>query len=435
MKSSSCLPAVRAESVFRPAPLALLTAPLALLAATLAPTAQAADAIGDAIAGGKAKLELRYRYENVEQEPLAREANASTLRVRLNYATGEWQSTTAFVEIDSLSDMGDGHYNSTRNGETTYPIVADPEGADINQAFLKYVGIGNTVITAGRQRINLDNQRFIGSVGWRQNEQTMDGVLVEFKGVDRLTVTYAYVDDVHRIFGPENVPYPNTGTNTANIGTFVGETHLTNLKYVVGEPLSIVAYSYLLDFDNAAPGLSTDTLGLRLTGKVPVSSLKLGYSAEAARQTEYKDNTADFEAPYLLAELSLGGGDKVKWEALAGYELLGEDSGVALSTPLATLHKFQGWADKFLNTPAGVGLKDTYLSGTVTVAGYGLTVAAHEYEGDTNGADYGDEVNLQLAKTFLKRYTLTAKYADYSTGEVASVTDTTKLWVMAEAKF
>ncbi|MFP5439989.1 MAG: alginate export family protein [Gammaproteobacteria bacterium] len=434
MKSSSCLPAVRAESVFRPAPLALLTAPLALLAATLAPVAQAADAIGDAIAGGKAKLELRYRFENVEQEPLAREANASTLRVRLNYATGEWQSTTAFVEIDSLSDMGDGHYNSTRNGETTYPIVADPEGADINQAFLKYVGIGNTVITAGRQRINLDGQRFIGSVGWRQNEQTMDGVLVEFKGVDRLTATYAYIDDVHRVFGPENVPFPNTGANAANIGTFAGETHLLNLKYVLGEKLTVVAYDYLLDFDNANPALSTDTLGLRLTGKLPVASLKFGYTLDAAQQKEYRDNPGDFEAPYLLGEFTLGGGDKVKWEVLAGYELLGEDNGSAVSTPLATLHKFQGWADKFLATPA-VGLKDSYLGGTVTIAGYGLTAAVHEYEGDDNGADYGDEVNVQLSKTFAKRYTLTAKYADYATGDVAAVTDSTKAWLMAEAKF
>ncbi len=43
-----------------------------------------------------------------------------------------------------------------------------------------------------------------------------------------------------------------------------------------------------------------------------------------------------------------------------GYELLGSDDGVAaFQTPLATLHKFNGFADQFLVTPAG-GLQDIY---------------------------------------------------------------------------
>ena len=42
------------------------------------------------------------------------------------------------------------------------------------------------------------------------------------------------------------------------------------------------------------------------------------------------------------------------WRIGGGYEVLGADDGAALTsfqTPLATLHKFQGWADKFLTTP------------------------------------------------------------------------------------
>lgn len=398
------------------------------LAALAAAPAVHADALGDAIAGGKASLELRYRFENVEQEPFVNEANASTLRTRLRYATGEWQAMTAMVELDNVSRLGDEHYNDTRNGEVTYPLVADPHGADLNQALLKYIGIGNTVLTVGRQRINLDNQRFIGSVAWRQNEQTFDSALVEFKGIDRLTATYAFVSRVNRIFGPD-------GGAGAFLSEFDGETHLFNLKYVASEKFSLVAYDYLLDFDNAAPALSTDTVGLRAAGKLPVGALKLGYTAEYALQSEYANNAVAFEAPYALAELTLGGGfEGGSWEAQAGYELLGEDSGVAVQTPLATLHKFQGWADKFLATPAA-GLIDTYIGGTLTVKGIGFTLVGHEYEGDANGADYGSEVNVQVSKTFAKRYTLAAKYADYSTGDVVAVTDTSKFWLTGEAKF
>jgi hypothetical protein len=403
---------------------------LSMIALVAVAPVASADALGDAIAGGKTSLELRYRFEDVEQEPFTENANASTLRTRLRYSTGEWQSMTALIELDNLSVVGEERYNNTRNGETTLPVVADPRGADLNQALIKYIGISNTVLTAGRQKVNLDNQRFVGSVAWRQNEQTLDGGIIEYKGIDRLTATYGFVSRVNRVFGPQ----PGAG---ATVSEFEGDSHLINLKYVLSEKFSGVIYDYLLDLDNptVASGLSSQTAGVRLAGKIPVSKLKLGYTAEYARQSAYKDNPASFDAPYMLGELTFGGTFEAgSWETQAGYEVLGEDNGVAVQTPLATLHKFQGWADKFQTTPT-VGLIDSYIGATLTVYGYGFNVVAHQYEGDANGADYGDEINVQLSKTFAKRYTLTAKYADYSTGDVVAVTDTTKYWLMAEAKF
>lgn len=392
------------------------------VATTVFATAAHADALGDAIAKGKSAIELRYRFENVDQDGIASEANASTLRTRVRYATSEWMQMSAMVEMDNISRIGDDRYNDTRNGKTTYPIVVDPDGTDLNQALIKYMGLTNTAITLGRQRLNLDNQRFIGSVGWRQNEQTLDAALVEFKGIDRLTATWGFVSSVQRIWGPDaGTPPP----------VLDGESHLLNVKYARGEPLTAVAYAYLLDFDNAA-ALSSKTVGLSLSGKLPAGDFKFGYTAEFAQQSDYADQPVSYDANYGLAEISFGKGP---WEVQLGYELLGSDGGVAaVQTPLATLHKFQGWADKFLTTPA-VGLIDTSLGGTVKLAGYGFTLVAHQYEGDSNGADYGDEINVQIARTFAKRYTLTAKYADYSMGDVVAVKDTAKAWLMAEAKF
>jgi hypothetical protein len=406
----------------------LLPARASLLAAAVAlamiPVAHAEDLLGDALAKGKTNLELRYRLENVEQDPMAKTANASTLRTRVRYTSGEWAQTSLMLEMDNVSRVGDDRYNDTRNGKATYPTVVDPDGTDLNQALVKYMGVANTPITVGRQRVNLDNQRWIGSVGWRQNEQALDGVLLEFKGVDKLTATYGFFNRINRINGPDDLT-PIAAATAAELDT---ELHLVNVKYAASGALSAVAYAYLLDYDKFAAA-SSQTLGLRFTGSVPVGSARFGYSAEVAQQSEYAQRAAAFSAEYMLAELTFG---TPVVEAQLGYELLGSDSGVAVQTPLATLHKFQGWADKFLATPA-TGLVDMYAGVGGKVAGIGYSVAYHTYDSDATSATYGEELNLQVMKTFAKRYTVTLKYADYSKDTFA--TDTTKMWLMAEAKF
>jgi len=397
---------------------------LACAVALAVPAAHAEDLLGDALAKGKTNLELRYRLENVAQDPTVKEANASTLRTRVRYTSGEWAQSSLTLEMDNVSRIGEDRYNDTRNGKATFPTVVDPDGTDLNQALVKYMGVANTPITVGRQRVNLDNQRWIGSVGWRQNEQTLDGITLEYKGIDKLTATYGFINRVNRISGPENLT-PVAAATAAELDT---ELHLVNVKYAASGALTAVGYAYLLDYDRFAAA-STQTLGVRLTGSLPVGEAKFGYSAEMAQQSEYAQNAASFSADYLLAELTFG---TAAVEAQLGYELLGSDGGIAVQTPLATLHKFQGWADKFLATPGG-GLLDMYAGVAGKAAGIGYALAYHTYESDATGATYGDEVNVQVSKTFAKRYTVTAKYADYAKDTFA--TDTSKLWLMAEAKF
>lgn len=408
-------------------PCCLLLLPLAAAAAEPAkPAVEKVDNATDFFTKGKANVELRYRYEEVDQDGIDGGAYANTLRTRLRFATAEWAGWSSLVEWDNVTMIGDDNYNDTRNKQLSYPLVADPEGSGINQAYIKYTGFDKTAIIAGRQRVNLDNQRFIGSVGWRQNEQTLDGGMVEYKGVDKLTATYGYFSNVSRVFGPHEEP---KGSPPDDLG---GDIQVLNLKYALSDMFTVTGYGYLLDI-NDAPAMSSQTVGLRFTGKIPVASdYKLGYSAEYADQQDYTNNPVEYDADYALAELTFG---NASWELLAGYELLGSDDGkAAVQTPLATLHKFQGWADKFLVTPT-VGLADTYVGGTVKFYDYAFTAVAHEYKGDENGDDYGTETNLQVAKTFAKNYTLTLKYADYQSGDVATITDTSKIWLMAEAKF
>ena len=147
---------------------------IALLALS-APLAQAED-ISQLFNDGKLILDARYRYEHVDQDNTLDHANAQTLRTRVGFQTGKWYGLSGLIEADNTSRIGDASYNNTRNGQRNYSVVADPDGSEINQALLRYdFAQGNLVV--GRQRINLDNQRFVGGVAWRQNEQTYDGLL------------------------------------------------------------------------------------------------------------------------------------------------------------------------------------------------------------------------------------------------------------------
>lgn len=379
------------------------------------------------VSGGKASLQLRYRLENVDQDDVGRDATANTLRLRLNLASGSVNGFSGVVELDRLQALGAESYNSTRNGRTVYPVVADPEGTDLNQAYLQFKGLADTTVRLGRQRITLDNQRFIGAVGWRQNEQTYDAFSIENKGLPDTTITYAYVDTVRRVFGPD------AGSPTEK---FEGNTHLLNLKYT-GLPIgALTAYGYFLDLDNV-PTNSTRTLGLRLDGNRKLAeTVTATWRAEYARQADSGNNPASIDADYWLFEAGLKGawiGAAVGIESLAGERgTFAANWNPAFQAPLATLHGFQGWADKFLTTPSA-GIEDRYVSVSGAHAGVAWQAVWHDFSAEATSADYGAELDLSVSFKIAKRYEVLAKFADYTADGL--FTDTRKAWLQVTATF
>ena len=404
---------------------------IALLALS-APLAQAED-ISQLFNDGKLILDARYRYEHVDQDNTLDHANAQTLRTRVGFQTGKWYGLSGLIEADNTSRIGDASYNNTRNGQRNYSVVADPDGSEINQALLRYdFAQGNLVV--GRQRINLDNQRFVGGVAWRQNEQTYDGLLGQLKPIDKLTLTYAYIDNINTIFGPGDNRFDNR-TNPANIE---GHSHLLNAQYVVSPALTVTAYNYLLGLDNIANvgqpailgNLSSKTYGTRLNGTLAGVS----YALEYARQRDYADNPLELSSEYYLAEL----GYTLSGVALkGGLEVLGGDSGPgnrAFQTPLATKHAFQGWADMFLTTPAD-GIKDSYLSASLPLLGGTLTGMYHDYRAELGSSHYGDEYNLSYARPIpgVKGLVGLIKAARYDADDLH--VDTDKLWLQMQYSY
>jgi hypothetical protein len=396
--------------------------------AVVAGGAQGAAPIAGAIAETKLLADMRLRSESVDQEPLAEDASALTLRGRLGFETGKAWNTALLAEGDFLWPLMT-DYNSTVNGNTAYPVVADPEAYELNRLQLSNTSIPGTTITLGRQRIVLDDHRFVGNVGWRQNEQTFDALRVVNKTIPDVTFDVSYVNQVNRVFGPE-------GLEGANDGRFTGDTFLANVSWQL--PLGkLTGFGYLVEFEQAPVPQrdTTQTFGLRLQGERPLAKIKLGYIASWAMQEDRGDNPLDFSNNYLLAELT---GTFRQYSIGAGYELLEGDGTKGFATPLATLHRFQGWADKFLATPV-IGLADTYVNAGYTRKGVGLldtvSLAAswHDYESDIASIDYGSEWDLQLSARF-RRFTGTVKFADYSAAATTplAVRDTRKLWAQLD---
>ncbi len=393
-------------------------AALACAAAVL--PARAADTWGHALREGDVIVDLRARYESVEQDGFASSADALTNRLRVGFQTAPLKGTAFLAEAVVIDDLTD-HYNSTTNGLTQYPTVADPaDFAAINRFALINKSLDSTTLTFGRQRIVQDDQRFVGNVGWRQHEQTFDGLRAQWAST-KLKTDLTYAAQVNRVFGPDSPQ-----------GEWEGDVVLANFAYTL--PVgTLTLFDYYLDIDGVA-AVSTNTVGVKLAGSKPLGKLTATYALGVAQQSEAGDNPVDVDADYRLAE---GGLTFAKFGVALGIEVLGGDGVLGFATPLATLHAFQGWADKFLATP-GAGIEDTYVRLVYPLGKRGrftnvaATAVFHDYEADFGSAHFGEELDLQLvART--ERVALTAKYADYRANGL--LTDTEKIWLSVDYAF
>lgn len=393
------------------------TALAALIMLAAAPALQAAEpSFADAMLGGKPKFNLRLRLENVDDDAFAKSASAPTYRARFGYETRPWQHWSALVEVDYLGVWGGEAYNSTRNGRVNRPQVTDPPALDLNQALLKYSSASDDLLL-GRQRIVQDNQRFIGGSGWRQNEQTFDALTWRTRRLPRTTVSYSYVDNVNRVFGPDaGTPPPDLRTHA----------HLLNAQLDLHAAGKLTALAQWIDVRNSA-ALSHQNAGLLWTGSYKLDSTwSLPWSASWVRQGDYGNNPTHYDADYYQLELGVS---RKAFALRLGLEVLGGDATRnehRFQTPLATLHAFQGWADKFLTTPPQ-GVRDEYVVVTGNRWGIDGQLAWHDFRADAVSKHYGSEWDASLSHKFGTRTELLLKYASYNAAQFAA--DTRKFWV------
>ncbi len=376
-------------------------------------------------------FDFRLRYETVSQANGLEDADAVTARSRAGFEIAK-DGFSFLAEAEATLAIVD-DYNDTiaGNGVEPYPVVADPDNIELNRLQVAYKKNGYS-LTVGRQRIILDNARFVGNVGWRDNEQTFDAVRGTGKiGPVSLDATYSISQ--RTIFGKDS---PNE--------YFDGDLVLLNGGAKAG-PIDVKAFAYLIDYDTRL-AFSSQTYGALAKGSIPLGAAKLDLLASYAHQSDYQTNPNSFSADYINAEI---GGSVAGFSLKAGYELLGADKDAtcvasgcgAFQTPLATLHAFNGWADTFLTTPfvAGSfgGIQDYYVSAgksfkLAALPGLKAGVTYHKFESDFGGLDYGEEWDASLGFK-LGPVGLLVKYANYDAKDFS--VDTEKFWLQAEYSF
>ncbi len=392
-----------------------------------APVESVGSEFANAFTSGSFNLHFRYRYEFVDRklnlldEPFEKDANASTLRTRLVYTSGEFKHAFLTLGMDDIRPIVVDGFNDTRNGKTQYPVVADPKGTDLNLASLTFTGLEDSTVVLGRQRIIRENARFVGNVVWRQNEQTYDSASIDYALSDKLNVFYGYVSRVKRIFGPEQ------GTPAAD---FDSSSSLLDVAYTYSPALRVVGYGYWLNLKNSAL-FSSQTVGLRLTGSVGEKT-EYSYTAEYARQEDYKNNPSSYKQSYYHL---VAGADWSQFGVKGGYEVLGGSGklGESFQTPLATLYKFNGLADMFVVTPAG-GLQDAYVQATAKRWGGNFSLVYHNFSQQTGANDYGTEWDFIAKKPFLEHYSVLAGFGMFKSKD-GYLSDTSKFWLMLTADF
>jgi hypothetical protein len=408
--------------------------------------APATDSITAAITSGHLLLDVRGRWEHVDQTKTAKltdDANAFTVRTQLGWETGAWHGVKALLEFQNVSHLGPEDYAVNVPGAVTpplngadkakYPLINDPDETELNRLQLAWTPVKEFTATVGRQRILIDDQRFIGNVGWRQNEQTFDAARAEF-AVMGFSGTYVYLDRINRVLGPSS--------------NWQSDSHLLNLAYTAAPQLRLEGFVYALDFSNS-PINSSITEGGRITGKAPLGPLQLTYGATYADQRNYHSGaTPHFDLGYYDVNLAAA------WKMLTGkvdYEVL-EGNGVrGFTTPLGTTHGFNGWADAWVS-PGGNksfvdGIKDLNASLAYRPPikakfffNPELTAIYHDFHDEKTGAGLAHEWDLLATASFTKQLTGLVKFADFQRNATVPLGTATpppsrsKVWIGFEYK-
>ena len=333
---------------------------------------------------------LRLRYQGVDRGADLGDGDALTLRAFGTAQANLGHGFNVLGEVEAIAAIVD-DFNDGTDPLSGRAFIPDPEGIAVNRLKIVSETIPKTRVSLGRQRIALNDWRFIGSFPFRQNDQTLDAFRVETRvidfGNDTGVLDVGVFDKVNRPLGPDNP-----------IGTFSGTSWYAN--YGVTTPIGrLVGFHY--DFALVTPegDESTATTGARLLGRLHSPDFGVIWEGSYAVQRDNGENPNDFSADYWLGSLRLEPND---WAFMLRGEELGAENGQSLQTPLASLHRFSGLADQFIITPPD-GLRDLSILVERKLGQVGpferikIGARAHHFNDAGGDVTYGNELDLTLS--------------------------------------
>jgi len=398
-----------------------LATALAMIAGATAPAF--ADGVGlDPVLFG----DTRLRFEHAQQDSSPLDANGITQSVRLGVETPFFKRFSALIEGEAVLAFVD-NFDDGSGNDLDRPIILDPNGLELNRAQITAKLSQQSFLTIGRQRLAIDDQRFLGTLAFRQNDQTFDAVHLSWRTDNGSTFQGGYINRVNRALGADNVN-----------GRFRGDSYFANAN--IETPLGrFGAYHYALDLDTG-PSLNLDstnsskTSGVRYDGRLHRDTIGIDVEAAYARQTDFADNPIDYSADYwLFGAKGFAGPFAARFRA----EILGGGDGQSFQTPVATLHKFQGEADIFLVTPID-GVQDLEVGASWILGSFGVLdgikadASYHWFDAESGGADYGQEFDFSI-KARVQEFGLSLIYANYQADTFA--TDTERVFFSISRRF
>jgi hypothetical protein len=373
--------------------------------------------IAESLARGRFTLELRPRYNRIDESDKPERAEGGTVRVVAGYRSAPIAGLRLVLEGIHANHLG-GEFNDNGADFATspYPLLPDPRYTGVNQAYVEFGGIEALRVRAGRQVVRMDNQRWVSDNDFRQIPQLFDGASAAYTGLAGAELYAAYYGQVR-----------NTSGMTQGL-------RLT-LLHAAWNPLpdhALAAYGYFHDqpqngqFTGFANS-SYRVIGVRASGTAArVKGIDIPYEVEYAQQRPYAGGDSRIDASYWRA----GAGGAYRTSVLRyDYEVKGSNGGrFGVQMPLTDFYSFNGWTLHFFNTPRQ-GLRDGWITARHGIGGFTLYAEAHRFRSDYGSIDFGRELDAGVTYAWNESLVLRLQHARYDPGSGTPDPRIRKTWL------
>ena len=376
-----------------------------------------ADGFGSALRHGLPILELRPRYNRIEESGKPALAEGGTVRMVAGWRTAPLHGWRLTAEGIVAEHLGRKRFNDDGAliASSPYPLLPDPRHAGVNRLHVDGE-IAGARVRLGRQAVRLGDQRWVSDNDFRQVPQLFDGIAVAMNPLADTEVMVAH-----------HARMRNTSGRTQRL-------RLTLLQGAWNPRPGHALAAYGVFHDQAQNGAFTGfadnsyrVAGARASGSfASAAALGAPYLVEGAQQRRFAGGDARIDARYWRVGAGLEGGS---WLLRYDVEAKGSNNGLfGLQNPLTDFYAFNGWALHFFNTPRE-GLRDGWVTLKHRWNALTLYAEAHRFRSDFGGIGFGRELDLGVTYGWNEQLTLRLQHARYDPGAGTDDPRVRKTWL------